>query len=82
MEAIVNHCQWYRNFTAPIVAALKYLTHLSFDVLICMKFLCIVSFSLDILLVLLAKSETLTKKDGMSSATWLTNLAEFCGNIA
>ncbi|CAG8511685.1 9226_t:CDS:10 [Ambispora leptoticha] len=64
--------RWVRNHSSlvmPLVESCKYLSSLSFDVIIYL------------VLESLASNNDKVKEDGQNYASWLVNLATFCGNI-
>lgn len=67
---ILSQIQSYDNLIGPVVDSFKYLTTISFDVLI---------FS--IIEVLADSSKGRTKHDGASISPWILSLANFCGHV-
>ena len=67
---ILSQIQSYDNLTGPVVDSLKYLTSLSYDVLI----FCIIE-------ALSNPSKDRTKHDGATISPWLLSLANFCGSV-
>lgn len=69
-EYILSQIQSYDNLIGPVVDSFKYLTSMSYDVLI----YCIVESLGD-------RSRQKTSTDGLSISQWLLSLATFCGSI-
>lgn len=69
-EYILSQIQSYDNLIGPVVDSFKYLTSMSYDVLI----YCIVESLGD-------RSRQKTSIDGLSISQWLLSLATFCGSI-
>lgn len=69
-EYILSQIQSYDNLTGPVVDSLKYLTSISYDVLI----FCIIE-------ALSNPSKDRTKHDGATISPWLLSLANFCGSV-
>ena len=66
----MRYIQVFENLIGPVVNSFKYLTNLSFNVLI----FCICDSLSD-------PSRDRTKTDGTSISIWLTALATFCGTV-
>ena len=69
-EYILSQIQSYDNLIGPVVDSFKYLTSMSYDVLI----YCIVESLGD-------ATRQKTSTDGLSISQWLLSLASFCGSI-
>src|SRR5882757_8069737 len=67
---ILSQIQTYDNLIGPVVDSFKYLTSISFDVLI----YCIIE-------VLADSSKGRTKHDGATISPWILSLANFCGYV-
>ena len=67
---VLSQIQSYDNLIGPVVDSLKFLTHVSFDVLV----YCIIEALGD-------SSKDRTKHDGAAISAWLLSLANFCGSM-
>lgn len=76
----------YSNFIQPLVDSFKTISVLSYDILNCKSLptnpLSFVNlWELDCLIVAFATGDAQTKGDGVSNASWLINLSQFCGHL-
>jgi hypothetical protein len=67
LSVIVNQVQAYPNMVVPAVDSLKYMSYLSFDILVYL-----------ILTAFFGKNEKM-KEDGLNACSWFAALSKFCG---